>query len=268
MLPTPPTDPREVITLESFAIDPSLLGLPLARPLRRAAAMAIDLLIIVLLVHAGGLLFAVASAWLLWRMSGRKAAHGILRRSWRFAFRSLAAIVLFVVVVSSWGFWRGPDRESTHGPAGGHPIDAELAMTAAGTSLPPDTVAWLEARVSQLEAMNRELRDSENEPGRVRGVLALMRTVADELGLGFGWSGLYFTAFIVLGRGQTPGKRLLRIRVLRLDGKPMSWWSSFERFGGYAACIFTGLLGFAQMVWDRNRQGMHDKISETVVVRL
>jgi hypothetical protein len=47
----------------------------------------------------------------------------------------------------------------------------------------------------------------------------------------------------------------------------MTLWTGFERFGGYAAGLVTGLLGFAQVYWDRNRQMIHDKIVETVVVR-
>ena len=39
-----------------------------------------------------------------------------------------------------------------------------------------------------------------------------------------------------------------------------------ERFGGYAASVTLGLLGFAQILWDKNRQGFHDKIVETVVI--
>jgi uncharacterized RDD family membrane protein YckC len=58
------------------------------------------------------------------------------------------------------------------------------------------------------------------------------------------------------------------IRVIRLDGKPLGWWRSFERFGGYAASLSTGLLGFLQILWDRNRQGLHDKAVETVVIRV
>ena len=37
--------------------------------------------------------------------------------------------------------------------------------------------------------------------------------------------------------------------------------------GGYAAGLATGLLGFAQIFWDKNRQAIHDKIAETAVVR-
>ena len=65
---------------------------------------------------------------------------------------------------------------------------------------------------------------------------------------------------------ETPGKRALRIRVVRLDGNPVSWWHAFERAGGYAAGLATGTLGFAQIYWDPNRQGIHDKVAGTVVI--
>jgi uncharacterized RDD family membrane protein YckC len=89
----------------------------------------------------------------------------------------------------------------------------------------------------------------------------------DEVGIGLGWAALYFTFFPVVWRGRTPGKRLLRIRVIRLDGKPIGWWNAFNRFGGYAASVFTGLLGFLEMFWDHNRMALHDRIASTVVVQ-
>ena len=68
--------------------------------------------------------------------------------------------------------------------------------------------------------------------------------------------------------GQTVGKMLCRIRVTKIDAKPLSFWESFERYGGYSAGLATGLLGFLQIMWDPNRQAIHDKISETVVLDL
>ena len=53
---------------------------------------------------------------------------------------------------------------------------------------------------------------------------------------------------------------------MRLDGKPLGYWVSFERFGGYAASLFTGFEGFLRILWDPNRQGLEDKLAETVVV--
>lgn len=129
-----------------------------------------------------------------------------------------------------------------------------------------DSLDELRGHVTDLErekqALARKVEEEEN-----KGLLATLLGFFDDLGFGFGWTSLYFTAFTALWRGQTPGKKLFGIRVLRLDGLPMTLWASFERFGGYAAGLFTGLVGYAQVYWDRNRQAIQDKISETVVIR-
>jgi uncharacterized RDD family membrane protein YckC len=146
--------------------------------------------------------------------------------------------------------------------------------TAAARAIQPQLASLL-ARDS-LDELRGELRQARRENGQLigrveraenRGIVRSITGFLDELGLGFGWMGLYFTAFLSLWRGQTPGKKLLGVRVVRLNGQPMTLWTSFERFGGYAAGLVTGLLGFAQVFWDRNRQMIHDKIVETVVVR-
>jgi len=134
------------------------------------------------------------------------------------------------------------------------------------STLAHDSLAELGGRVGELERRNAEL-ESEKKDAESKGLLATLLHWLDDLGIGFGWTGLYFTAFTAMFRGQTPGKRLFGIRVLRLDGAPMSLWASFERFGGYAAGLFTGLMGYMQVYWDRNRQAIQDKISETVVIR-
>jgi hypothetical protein len=156
---------------------------------------------------------------------------------------------------------------------------AYAALTAAGDTAAARAIQPRLASVlarDSLDELRGELRDARREnsqlEGRVeraenRGILASIKGLLDELGIGFGWTGLYFTAFLTLWRGQTPGKKLAGVRVVRLNGQPMTLWTSFERFGGYAAGLVTGLLGFAQVYWDRNRQMIHDKIVETVVVR-
>jgi len=64
------------------------------------------------------------------------------------------------------------------------------------------------------------------------------------------------------------GKLLLGIKVIKIDGKDLTLWESFERYGGYSAGLATGLMGFLQVFWDANRQAIHDKISETMVIDL
>jgi hypothetical protein len=145
----------------------------------------------------------------------------------------------------------------------------EADDSAAADSLRPrlrDAVAG-----SELTALRRENRRLESELEAATRTPSLVRrsldVVTDDLGIGLGWIGIYFTAFLALWKGRTPGKRLLGIRVVQLDGQPVGWWDAFGRFGGYAAGLATGLLGFLQVFWDPNRQALHDKVAGTVVIR-
>ena len=111
-----------------------------------------------------------------------------------------------------------------------------------------------------------ELTETEKSNKPVYSIIEWVKGIINDLGLGFCWATFYFTAFIALGQGQTLGKKLLGIKVLQLDGTPLSLWDSFGRYGGYGAGLATGLLGFIQIYWDPNRQAIHDKISATVVI--
>lgn len=148
----------------------------------------------------------------------------------------------------------------------GDTVHADSLRPLLASALARDSLDGLRHQVSELQGDRDELR-RRAEAAENRGLLGRLFQLLDELGIGFGWTGLYFTALTALWKGQTPGKRLMGIRVLRLNGEPVTLWIAFERFGGYAAGLFTGLLGFAQVFWDRNRQAIHDKITETVVVR-
>ncbi|MBO1272246.1 RDD family protein [Shewanella sp. 4t3-1-2LB] len=110
---------------------------------------------------------------------------------------------------------------------------------------------------------------AENQKGSASASHSLIdwaKGIIADLGLGLSWGALYFTLFTALLRGQTPAKKLLGIRVVRLSGEPLTLWGAFGRYGGYGAGIATGLLGFLQIYWDSNRQCIQDKIGETVVV--
>lgn len=120
-----------------------------------------------------------------------------------------------------------------------------------------------ETRSHQLEDENQRLEALVEEPS----FFYIARATANDLGLTFGWIAVYFTLFWAWWDGQTPGKRLVDCKVVRLDGEPISLWFALERFGGYAAGVITGFLGFAQLYWDPNRQGIHDRIARTVVIR-
>jgi hypothetical protein len=158
-------------------------------------------------------------------------------------------------------------KESRGAPA----LRASLSSYLPADTMPGDSLvrryAELERRLNEANAKYSDMKDKYDSEKEGFSISKLMKSLSDILGFGIGWSALYFTAMTLLMRGQTPGKKLLGIRVIRLDGKPLTGWMSFERFGGYAASAATGLLGFAQILWDRNRQGLHDKATETVVIR-
>lgn len=77
----------------------------------------------------------------------------------------------------------------------------------------------------------------------------------------------YFGLSTYYGRGQTLGKRLLCIRVVSLVHERISAWHCFERALGYAASALEGGFGFLQYFIHPNRQTVHDRIAETIVVR-
>jgi hypothetical protein len=123
-------------------------------------------------------------------------------------------------------------------------------------------------RIEALEERNERLEDRLEEAEESPGLLRRARTlVTEDLGIGLGWLGLYFTIFVALWDGRTPGKKLAGARIVNLDGEPLGWWDAFGRFGGYAAGLATGMLGYLQIAWDPNRQALHDRVAGTVVIR-
>jgi hypothetical protein len=124
----------------------------------------------------------------------------------------------------------------------------------------------LEEPLSTEVKVNKALEDKENT--KSKGLLNWLEDLVEELGLGFGWAAFYFSIFTAWWKGQTPGKKLMGMKVIKLDNKALNLWESFGRYGGYAAGFATGLTGFLQVFWDPNRQAIQDKISETLVIDL
>lgn len=76
----------------------------------------------------------------------------------------------------------------------------------------------------------------------------------------------YFT-YMHGAYGQTLGKRLLGLKVLTTHGKELGFLTAFFRFT--MACFAAAGLGIG-ILWmglDANKQGWHDKLSRTVVLR-
>jgi uncharacterized RDD family membrane protein YckC len=84
----------------------------------------------------------------------------------------------------------------------------------------------------------------------------------------FGFQWVYFNLFEWLWNGQTPGKRLLHLRVIKMDGAPVSWIDVFLR--NIARPIDTfgpmGLIGLLMIFISRKAQRLGDLMARTLVI--
>ena len=76
-------------------------------------------------------------------------------------------------------------------------------------------------------------------------------------------SATYDVGFWVLS-GQTPGKRILGVRVMRTDGRRVTLGKGILRWVGYWISAI-GFLGYFWILLDNRRQGFHDKLADTIV---
>lgn len=249
-------DRRRIVTDEPHRVAPHLLGLPLATIRRRTAAMAVDLLLAGLLVLAGVLGLTLGSIerdqpGFLDAVTERFRTEDEPRRT-ELDRRWARALILYMA-----------ERRPEALP------DSVRAALANGDPGPVDgyveTVRAAETFGIALNEQERPLIDAEQH-ALALDFSAVGGTWYRLLGAGFGLVG-YFTLAGWAMRGRSPGKALLGIRVVRLDGKPFSLWTSWGRAGGYGASLGTAGLGFLEAIWHPNRQAVHDRIAGTVVVR-
>ena len=250
------------VSAEHLNVTPELLGAPLAPHGRRVAAIVVD----------AALIGVLSSTGMFWSVAGIGALAVQLRRRatpkrpvWRSVLMWVALVWLAMVAFANGAEWIAhhanrasvaealfedddDDNEAASAPA---------AVTAASNG----TVASQAARIRALEAQLAEARKSCPLQWRDAALRRLHR-----LGLSFGWAIAYFTLLPTWWRGQTVGKRLFGLRVVELTGKPLGLMSSFGRYGGYAAGLATGGMGFLQVLWDPNRQAVEDKLAHTVVI--
>ncbi len=91
-----------------------------------------------------------------------------------------------------------------------------------------------------------------------------------------------FAAYVIwwllaLRRGQTPGKQLVGIRVIKSNGELSGWGYTFLRelvikglVGGFLSGMSAGIYWVVDHLWplfDSDRQALHDKMVDTLVVQ-
>lgn len=77
----------------------------------------------------------------------------------------------------------------------------------------------------------------------------------------------HFVGFWVW-RGQTPGKMAMGIKVIRTDSSPLTLQYALLRYLGYIVSAIILFVGFIWIAFDSRKQGIHDKIADTYVVKL
>jgi uncharacterized RDD family membrane protein YckC len=83
------------------------------------------------------------------------------------------------------------------------------------------------------------------------------------------WGAVLTTAYLVgfwSLAGQTPGMRLMGIVLVPVSGVRLGVWQALRRVVGVLVCWLTLGLGFALVLVDDRRQGLHDKIAGTLVL--
>ena len=236
---------------EPYHVEAHLIGRPLASPSRRFLAFGVDWLVLIVPTVA----VALGAAALSLRITDPRGFDAI----------------------------RHLERLSDAQPAVAHAEARALApllVRLEPQGLPAEVAAAVEA--GDLDGAARRLRDLNLDfalklfeevhdarlppktirvhvdgfiPGPIRAIALL------------GVPALYFAAFSRSRRGATVGKRLLGIRVVRLDGERLSWLEALERFVGYVHIPATGFVSLIDLWRDPNRRLPHDRTVHTAVLR-
>ena len=101
-----------------------------------------------------------------------------------------------------------------------------------------------------------------SKPDELRTVLVAVGGVAWVL-----WTVGYFATFWST-TGQTPGNRLLRIRVSAADGGALPLRRALVRFVGLTLAAIPLFAGFALILFDDRRRGLHDMLARSVVTEV
>jgi uncharacterized RDD family membrane protein YckC len=108
--------------------------------------------------------------------------------------------------------------------------------------------------------------------GIVSGIIASLigggATGTTSNGLSFLFGLAYFVYFwSEQGGGQTLGMRVLNLKVIRTDGSALTITQGLIRYLGLFVSFICLLIGVIWVAFDADKQGWHDKIAGTYVIR-
>ena len=158
--------------------------------------------------------------------------------------------------------------------------DANAAAAAAAKK--HDTTAEAAAKEQATTALAKQKADDKVRAKYRAEVDAINKKLGPTTNLVFVAGMIVLLVYLVPSSaltGQTLGKRLRHIRVVKVDGSPLGWSAAITRFGvpllvGTVLTVLmrtplglaVAVLGIVGWISNPNRQGLHDRLAKTIVV--
>jgi len=77
----------------------------------------------------------------------------------------------------------------------------------------------------------------------------------------------YYLLTLTRLQGQTFGKRIMKIRIIKRDGSPLTYRDAFVRcYIGYNLSVLSLGLGFVWAAFDKQQRTLHDILAQTMVI--
>jgi uncharacterized RDD family membrane protein YckC len=108
-----------------------------------------------------------------------------------------------------------------------------------------------------------------NTPGRTFSFIFTFEAWFLVLFAGYLATEVCYQAITTAVWGRSPGKAIVHIRPICLDGSALGWGRSFGRAGAYVVATLSSVLFLVDVLWccwDDNGQCVHDKVCDTLVI--
>ena len=193
------------VSADTLNVAPDLLGAPLASPLRRLGAIALDLMAVVVLSGLDGFWLGAALVVFLYQMRAKERSRSSwLRNAWIWG---VCALFLWLAAERGWDTWT--ERHAAPAAVVSASADSAISPTAAASAPLNGTSAPAKASSDQSEqsdtdriaALEEELAEA-RKPEVFRWQSTLMKWW-EGTGVGFGWAIVYFSLLPAWLNGQS-----------------------------------------------------------------
>ena len=100
-------------------------------------------------------------------------------------------------------------------------------------------------------------------------VLVVLTAIADTTGYILGLAiGIAYTVGFWVSSGATPGKMVLGLKVVTVDGDPIGLGKALLRILGYWVNGLTLYIGYLFIAFRKDKRGLHDLIASTKAIRV